>query len=116
MPVKASCGPSLFGGDLQKLFPVVEPDCSDSGNFDNALEFLLMAGRTLPEAVMMMIPEAWQQRRDMSPDKRAFYRVQLLPDGAVGRSGVHRLHRRQLHRRSPGPQWAAAEPVLRHRR
>ena len=63
----------LFGGDLEKLFPVVEPDCSDSGNFDNALEFLLMSGRTLPEAVMMMIPEAWQQRRDMSPDKRAFY-------------------------------------------
>ena len=52
---------------------MIEPDCSDSGNFDNALELLLMAGRTLPEAVMMMIPEAWQQRRDMSPDKRAFY-------------------------------------------
>ena len=63
----------LFGDDLEKLFPVVEPGCSDSGNFDNALEFLLMTGRTLPEAVMMMIPEAWQQRHDMSPDKRAFY-------------------------------------------
>ena len=63
----------IFGDDLEKLFPVIEPDCSDSGNFDNALELLLMAGRTLPEAVMMMIPEAWQQRRDMSPDKRAFY-------------------------------------------
>ena len=62
-----------FGDDLAKLFPVVEPDCSDSGNFDNVLEFLLMAGRTLPEAVMMMIPEAWQQRHDMAPDKRAFY-------------------------------------------
>ena len=63
----------LFGDDLDKLFPVVEPDCSDSGNFDNVLEFLLMSGRTLPAAVMMMIPEAWQQRRDMTPDKRAFY-------------------------------------------
>ena len=63
----------LFGDDLEKLFPVIEPDSSDSGNFDNVLEFLLMTGRTLPEAVMMMIPEAWQQRRDMSPDKRAFY-------------------------------------------
>ena len=64
---------TLFGDDLEKLFPVVEPDCSDSGNFDNALEFLLMSGRTLPAAIMMMIPEAWQQRPDMSPDKRAFY-------------------------------------------
>ena len=63
----------LFGEDLSKLFPVVEPDCSDSGNFDNVLEFLLMSGRTLPAAVMMMIPEAWQNRHDMAPDKRAFY-------------------------------------------
>ena len=64
---------ALFGDDLGKLFPVVEPDCSDSGNFDNVLEFLLMTGRTLPAAVMMMIPEAWQNRPDMAPDKRAFY-------------------------------------------
>ncbi|MDD9982162.1 MAG: glutamate synthase large subunit, partial [Gammaproteobacteria bacterium] len=63
----------LFGDDLAKLFPVVEPDCSDSGNFDNVLEFLLMSGRTLPAAVMMMIPEAWQNRHDMASDKRAFY-------------------------------------------
>ena len=63
----------LFGDELAKLFPVVEPDCSDSGNFDNVLEFLLMSGRTLPAAVMMMIPEAWQNRHDMAPDMRAFY-------------------------------------------
>ncbi|MCA9067755.1 MAG: glutamate synthase subunit alpha, partial [Planctomycetaceae bacterium] len=47
----------LFGEDLQKLFPIIEPHCSDSGNFDNALELLLHAGRSLPEAIMMMIPE-----------------------------------------------------------
>ncbi|MCH2129374.1 MAG: glutamate synthase large subunit [Pirellulaceae bacterium] len=63
----------LFGDELPKLFPVVEPDCSDSGTFDNALEFLLMTGRTLQEAVMMMIPEAWQNHESMSDDKRAFY-------------------------------------------
>ncbi len=63
----------LFGGDLSKLFPVVEPDCSDSGSFDNVLEFLLMSGRTLQEAVLMMIPEAWQQHSSMSADKKAFY-------------------------------------------
>ncbi len=63
----------LFGADLEKLFPIMEPHCSDSGNFDNALELLLHAGRSLPEAVMMMIPEAWQQHPTMPEDKRAFY-------------------------------------------
>ena len=63
----------LFGNDLPKLFPIIEPECSDSGTFDNALEFLLMTGRSLQEAVMMMIPEAWQQHDTMPEDKRAFY-------------------------------------------
>ncbi len=63
----------LFGNDLSKLFPVIEPDCSDSGTFDNALEFLLMTGRTLQEAVMMMIPEAWQNHDTMPEDRRTFY-------------------------------------------
>ena len=63
----------LFKDDLSKLFPVVEADCSDSGTFDNALEFLLMTGRTLQESVMMMIPEAWQKHESMSEAKRAFY-------------------------------------------
>lgn len=63
----------LFGDDLSKLFPIVEPDFSDSGTFDNVLEFLLMTGRTLQEAIMMMIPEAWQSDRNMSKAKRAFY-------------------------------------------
>jgi glutamate synthase (NADPH/NADH) large chain len=63
----------LFGADIKGLFPIVEPDCSDSGTFDNVLEFLLMSGRTLQEAVMMMVPEAWQKNEHMSPEKRAFY-------------------------------------------
>ena len=63
----------LFGDDLKKLFPIVEPDCSDSGVFDNVLEFLLMTGRSLQEAVMMMIPEAWQKHELMPENKRAFY-------------------------------------------
>ena len=63
----------LFGDDLQKLFPIVEPDCSDSGTFDNVLEFLLMTGRTLQESVLMMIPEAWQHNEAMPDDLQAFY-------------------------------------------
>lgn len=67
------CRSEVFGDELQQLFPVVEPDCSDSGTFDNVLEFLLMTGRTLQEAVMMMIPEAWQKHETMPFNKRAFY-------------------------------------------
>src|SRR5262245_28211914 len=63
----------LFGDDLKKLFPIAEPDCSDSGVFDNVLEFLLMTGRSLQESVMMMIPEAWQKNELMPENKRAFY-------------------------------------------
>ncbi len=63
----------LFGDELQKAFPIVEPDCSDSGTFDNVLEFLMMAGRSLPEAIMMMIPEAWENHPHMSDLKKAFY-------------------------------------------
>ncbi len=63
----------LFGDDLKKLFPIIEKHCSDSGNFDNAMEFLYHSGRTLQEVAMMMIPEAWQNHHDMSEDKRAFY-------------------------------------------
>lgn len=63
----------LFGDELGKVFPVAEPECSDSGNFDNVLEFLLMTGRTLQEAVMMMVPEAWQKHETMPENKRAFY-------------------------------------------
>ena len=63
----------LFGDNISDIFPVVEPDCSDSGTFDNVLEFLLMTGRTLQEAVMMMVPEAWQKQELMAENKRAFY-------------------------------------------
>ncbi len=63
----------LFGDDIEKLFPVIEPDCSDSGSFDNMLEFLSMNGRKLQESVMLMIPEAWQNHKTMSAEKKAFY-------------------------------------------
>src|SRR5271170_3345474 len=62
-----------FGDDLKKLFPIIEPEGSDSANFDNALELLLQAGRSLPHAVAMLIPEAWAGNPHMKPEKRAFY-------------------------------------------
>ena len=63
----------LFGDKLKDLFPIAEPDSSDSGNFDNILEFLMLTGRSLQESVMMMIPEAWQSNHLMNEEKRAFY-------------------------------------------
>lgn len=62
-----------FGDRINELFPIVEPDLSDSGSFDNVLEFLLMTGRTLQESIMMMIPEAWQSDDNMPREKREFY-------------------------------------------
>ena len=62
-----------FGEELRQAYPIVEPQCSDSGNFDNVLELLINTGRTLPEAIMMMIPEAWQNQKTITPQKRAFY-------------------------------------------
>ncbi|CAD6188852.1 unnamed protein product [Caenorhabditis auriculariae] len=64
-----------FRDDLQKLFPVVEESLTDSGCFDNVLEFLVHAGnRSLPEAAMVMVPEAWEKDEEMPKDKKHFYR------------------------------------------
>ncbi len=63
----------LFGEDLQKTFPIIAPDGSDSANFDNCVEFLTLAGRPIEHAVMMMIPEPWSNHETMSDEKKAFY-------------------------------------------
>src|SRR5882724_4904732 len=63
----------LFGDDLKKLHPIITPDGSDSANFDNAVELLLQAGRSLPHVMAMLIPEAWSGNPHMKPEKRAFY-------------------------------------------
>lgn len=63
----------VFGSDLSKIFPIINQDGSDSAMFDNCLEFLTLAGRSLPHAVMMMIPEPWSKHENMSEEKKAFY-------------------------------------------
>jgi len=63
----------LFGADMKKLFPIVQPGGSDSAAFDNALELLVMSGRGIPHAMAMLIPEAWSHNEHMNPQKRAFY-------------------------------------------
>ncbi len=70
---EALCASPLFGQDLNKLFPIVLEGGSDSATFDNVLEFLHMAGRPLPHAVLMMIPEAWSGHEFMDAERKAFY-------------------------------------------
>lgn len=64
---------SVFGDDLRKVLPVIAPGGSDTATFDNVLEFLVMAGRSLPHALLMMIPEPWSGNPAMDPAVRAFY-------------------------------------------
>ncbi|HEX9970265.1 MAG TPA: glutamate synthase subunit alpha, partial [Acidimicrobiales bacterium] len=63
----------LLPGDLERIFPICTPGASDSASFDEVLELLHLGGRPLPHAVLMMIPEAWENHESMSPEKRAFY-------------------------------------------
>ena len=64
---------SVLGDDLNKLFPLIYEGQSDTASFDNALELLTMAGYPLAQAMMMMIPEAWEQHTLMDENRRAFY-------------------------------------------
>ncbi|WP_299057616.1 glutamate synthase large subunit [uncultured Nocardioides sp.] len=63
----------LLGGDLERLFPICTPGASDSASFDEVLELLHLGGRSLPHSVLMMIPEAWENHREMDPALRSFY-------------------------------------------
>src|SRR5947209_11572460 len=63
----------LIPGDLERLFPICTPGASDSASFDEVLELLHLGGRSLPHAVLMMIPEAWENHTSMDPARRAFY-------------------------------------------
>ena len=64
----------LFGSDMEKLVPVIRPAGSDTAVFDNVLELLVLSGRSLPHALMMMVPEAYGGRADVSDELRGFYR------------------------------------------
>ncbi|MBI5692848.1 MAG: glutamate synthase large subunit [Verrucomicrobia bacterium] len=63
----------LFGDDIKKILPIINPNGSDSSMFDNTLELLVLAGRPLAHAMMMMIPEPWSNHESMDDDRRAFY-------------------------------------------
>ncbi|MCB1039024.1 MAG: glutamate synthase subunit alpha, partial [Acidimicrobiales bacterium] len=64
----------LFPGEISRLFPICTPGASDTASFDEVLELLHLGGRPLPHAVLMMIPEAWENHEHMDPARKAFYR------------------------------------------
>ena len=70
---EALCQSEVFGEDLQKVFPLIREGQSDTASFDNVLEFLVLTGRPLAHAVLMMIPEPWSNHESMSAERRAFY-------------------------------------------
>ena len=104
----------LLGDDLQKLLPVIREGGSDTATFDNVLELLVMAGRSLPHAILMMIPEPWSGNEEMARRSQGVLRVPLVADGAVGRPGLDRVHRRHGDRRRARSQRPAAVALLRH--
>ena len=63
----------LWGDDIKKLYPIIQPNGSDSATLDNAVELLMLSGRSLPHVMAMLIPEAWDNDPTMHPDKKAFY-------------------------------------------
>ena len=84
----------VLGDDLQKVLPVIREGGSDTATFDNVLEFLVMTGRSLPHAHPDDDPRAMGRPRKHAAGAQGLLRIPLVADGAVGRSGVDRLHRR----------------------
>ena len=106
----------LLGADLEKMVPLIGPNQSDTACLDNALELLVIGGGySLAHAMMMLIPEAWSDPL-MDPNAARLLRIPRGADGAVGRAGGDRLHRRPPDRRDAGPQRPASGPLHRHRR
>ena len=102
----------LFGDDLPKIMPLLQEQNSDSAIFDNCLEFLNLAGRSLPHAAMMMVPEPWENNENMGDSLRAFYEYHstlMEPWDGPGRDG---LHQRCPGRRDPRPQRPASLHVI----
>ncbi len=83
--------------EMIKLTPVVDPNGSDSARLDNTLEFLLMSGMPLPLAMMITIPEPWENNEGMSREKRDFLSVLRNNDGALGWSCIYPLYRWRYH-------------------
>ena len=113
---QASVSSPLFGDDIQKLWPISYPGQSDTACFDNALEFLIRGGYSLPHAAMMLIPEAWAGNPLMDEDRRAFYEYHAALMEPWDGPAAMCFSDGHLHRRDARPQRPPARPLHRHRR
>ena len=101
---------------LERAFPICTPGASDTARFDEVLELLHLGGRPIHHAVLMMIPEAWENNDEMDAGQRAFYRFHsTVMEPWDGPASVD-VHRRHGDRRRARPQRPAPEPLLGHRR
>ena len=106
----------VLGDDLRKLYPLIYEGQSDTACFDNALELLVMAGYPLAHAMMMMIPGSLGTAHADGREPARLLRIPRRDDGAVGRPGRDRLHRRRADRRHARPQRPASGALRDHRR
>src|SRR6202042_1619156 len=110
---------SKSGQGIERLFPIIDPDGSDSGSFDECLELLHLGGRSLPHALLMMIPEPWENHDEMDVKRRAFYQFHstlmepwdgpaliAFTDGAVIGAVLDRNGLR------PGRYWVTADGLV----
>ena len=111
---EALCRSRLLGEDLKRILPIVVEGGSDSAVFDNVLEFLVMAGRPLPLAVLDDDSRGVERARVHGGGAAGVLRVPRLPHGALGRARVHRVHRRHRDRRRARPERPAPLALLRH--
>ena len=103
-------------GDVAKIKPIIREGLSDTACLDNAVELLVRSGYSLPHAMMMLIPEAWENHESMSQAKKDFYRYHsCLMEPWDGPASVD-VHRRQDDRRRARPQRPASQPLRRDRR
>ncbi|MBI3322910.1 MAG: glutamate synthase subunit alpha, partial [Candidatus Omnitrophica bacterium] len=93
---------AVWGGDLKELWPIIQPGGSDSMSLDNALELLVMSGRDILQAMMMLVPDAWQNMPEMDPAVRAFYQYHAL---LTTRSSPSRGTGRRRWRSPTAPSW-----------
>ncbi len=86
-------------GDLSDIYPIIEPDKSDSASLDNVLEFLLMSGKSLPYAMSILIPESIKCKKSYFPRTEGFLSLSFHFHGTMGRTGITYFFRRQIYRR-----------------
>lgn len=106
----------MFGEDLQKVLPILDTNGSDSSMLDNAFEFFVLAGKSLAETAMMLIPEPWYWDKEMDEHKKAFYEYYSCLMEPWDDYNGNRIHKWQANWRYSRPQRSSSSSLLCHKR